>query len=83
MALSTRDLAIVQVVLVGLRAFEPAAGVEGLTGAADVSHLSVAELNRAEALLNSISEKDLAAALAAVDADIATATNPRRTRRAS
>jgi hypothetical protein len=85
MTLSARDLVIVQMVLAGLQAWDPSAGEAGLTGAADISHLSEEDLSRGEQLLSACSERDLASALANVEADLAAARRPApsRARRAS
>jgi len=75
-----RDLAILQVVLTGLLAWDPSADV---TGAADISHLSAADLDRGQQLLETMSETEIASALAAVEADLEATARPRRVRRAS
>jgi hypothetical protein len=68
--LSKRDVQILAACVIALGAFR----VEhGLTGAADISHLSLAELERGEALLDTLTEDEVAAALRATEARLSSA----------
>lgn len=72
------DAQLLHIVLRGLAAFDPSAGFAGLTGDADVSYLSDADMARAEHLLETTPDHEIDAALASVEADIASAKRARR-----
>lgn len=71
--MAKQDLELVLACLVALKAFDPANfdPAVGLTGAADISSLGYDEIERGQQLMDSMSEADIAAALAEVEADIA------------
>lgn len=64
------DLHLAGILLAGLRAFDPTVG---LTPASDVSFLSPEDIDRGEAVIESMSPEELEAALASLNADIACA----------
>ena len=61
MRLNKRDVEILAACVIAFRAFSPDAG---LTAAADISHLGEADLDRGEHLLDTLTEDEIAAALA-------------------
>ena len=63
-----QHLKILAACVIGMGAFA-ATGV--LTGAADISHLTVEEMELGEHLMETASEADIRAALASVEADLA------------
>jgi len=71
--MAKRDLEIVAACVIALRAFDPANFDPsfGLTGAADISSLGYEDLERGEYLLSTMSDEDIAAALAETELDIA------------
>ena len=68
--MSKRDVQILAACVLALGAFNPE---QGLTGAADISHLSVSDLARGEYLLDTLTEDEVAAALRDAEALCASA----------
>jgi hypothetical protein len=65
--MAQREARLLAIVATAYFAFDPAAG---LTAASDISHLSEDDLERGEQLFANATEADIAAALAATEADI-------------
>lgn len=73
MRLSKRDVEILAACVIALGAFRPKTGI---VGASDVSHLSMAELDRGEELLETLSDADIAQALAVAEARTSSVEQP-------
>jgi hypothetical protein len=70
---SARDIEILAAVTIAAAAFQ-ASGK--LVGAADISHLCCEDIARGEELMETVDEATLRAALASVEADIASVSRP-------